>query len=95
VYRGLAMWCRVPVPDGRSRVYIARFVREGIERCATVGERLTVGDGHRSAKVVAIFPGTVFRIVLDQGAAASGAMENPILVKEATFVQLFTSPRYV
>jgi hypothetical protein len=101
----LAALCQRPVPPVNDRVRRIRFVHDGEEWIASVGERLrgekvrTKRDkrGRREtrspisdpATVLAIFPGDPYLVVTDKGAGSGSHWTNPFMAGIPASVQKF------
>ena len=109
VYGQLATKCGMQPPRGADRVYSIVFESQGDEWTATVGEALRGVRIRRERKkgkqleraehlrdravVLAIFPGTSYRVVTTHGAARGSAFPNPIEAGSPRSVTRFSAAK--
>lgn len=107
VYASFADWCNCPIPEKHQRIYSIEFIHDGEKWTATVGEHLqgyklkvSRSQGKKierkasikdQAKVLAIFPGSPFKVVTNHGIVSDvgSAWENPFFVGKPSYIVYF------
>ncbi len=108
IYASFAAWCRSPIPSPDRRVYSITYITKGTEWTATVGECLrgtryvtTRSHGQKNeqmqfvsdpATVLAIFEGTPFMVVTNQGMprGVGSVLANPFLAGHPKSIVYFS-----